>query len=71
VKEAADTCSPAKIANYLYDLVREFNSFYHDYSILREENADIRRMRLLLAATVAKVIKSGLSLLGIEAPERM
>jgi len=71
VKEAADTYSPAKIANYLYDLVREFNSFYHDYSILHEENADIRRMRLLLAATVADVVKSGLSLLGIEAPERM
>ncbi|MDR0575282.1 MAG: arginine--tRNA ligase [Tannerella sp.] len=71
VKEAGDTCSPSCIANYIYNLVREYNRFYHDYSILREEKNDIKQLRLVLSANVAKVIRSGMSLLGIEMPERM
>ena len=71
VKEAGDTYSPACIANYIYELVREYNQFYHDYSILREENEDVRQLRLILSENVAKVIRSGMSLLGIEMPERM
>jgi len=71
VKEAGETYSPALIANYLYELVKEYNQFYHDYSILREENETLRHFRLILSANTAKVVKSGLSLLGIEVPERM
>ncbi|MDR1224710.1 MAG: arginine--tRNA ligase [Tannerella sp.] len=71
VKEAGETCSPACIANYIYELVRTYNQFYHDYPILREENSDIKRLRILLSETVSKVIRSGMSLLGIEMPERM
>ncbi|MDR0393794.1 MAG: arginine--tRNA ligase [Tannerella sp.] len=71
VKEAGDVYSPACIANYIYELVREYNQFYHDYSILREENGDIRHLRILLSESVSKVIRSGMSLLGIEMPERM
>lgn len=71
VEEAANTYSPALIANYTYDLVKEFNQFYHDYSILHEPDADKRDMRLLLSANVAKVIKNGMNLLGIDVPDRM
>lgn len=71
VQEAGREYSPALIANYIYDLVKEYNQFYHDYSILREENAEIKALRLVLSANVAKVVKSGMSLLGIEVPERM
>jgi len=71
VKEAGAAYSPACIANYIYDLVREYNQFYHDYSILREPNEDIRHLRLVLSINVAGVIRSGMSLLGIEMPERM
>jgi arginyl-tRNA synthetase len=71
VKEAGAEYSPAHIANYLYDLVKEYNQFYHDYSILGEEDAGLKRFRLVLSANVAKVIQSGMSLLGIEVPERM
>ncbi|WP_080903156.1 arginine--tRNA ligase [Parabacteroides sp. Marseille-P3160] len=71
VKEAGDEYSPAYIANYIYDLVKEFNQFYHDYSILKEENAAVKELRLSLSANVAKVIKSGMALLGIAVPERM
>jgi arginyl-tRNA synthetase len=71
VREAGETCSPACIANYVYDLVKEYNQFYHDYSILNETNEDVKNVRLILSANVAKLIRSGLSLLGIEAPERM
>lgn len=71
VEEAASTYSPALIANYTYDLVKEFNQFYHDYSILHEPDADKRDMRLLLSANVAKVIKNGMNLLGIDVPDRM
>ena len=71
VKEAGDTYSPACVANYVYDLVKEFNQFYHDYSILNEADEDVKRLRLMLSANTAKIIKSGMGLLGIEVPERM
>jgi arginyl-tRNA synthetase len=71
VREAGTTYSPSCIANYIYDLVREYNQFYHDYSILREERSAVRQLRLVLSANVARVIRSGMSLLGIEMPERM
>lgn len=71
VKQAGDEYNPALIANYVYDLVKEYNQFYHDFSILREENNDLKIFRLILSTNVAKIIKSGMSLLGIEVPERM
>lgn len=71
VKEAGDTFSPACIANYIYDLVKEFNQFYNVYSILNEPDDRIKKMRLVLSANTAKIIKSGMGLLGIEVPERM
>lgn len=71
VKEAASELSPALIANYLYDLAREFNQFYHDFSILGEENKKVRDFRLRLSALTGTVLEKGLWLLGIEAPERM
>ena len=71
VKEAGDSYSPACIANYVYDLVKEYNQFYHDYSILHEQNEELKQFRLLLSANVGRIIKSGMSLLGIEVPERM
>ncbi len=71
IKEAGDTYSPALIANYTYDLVKEYNQFYHDFSILREADENIKVFRLVLSANVAKIIKEGMSLLGIEVPERM
>lgn len=71
VAEAGRSYSPALIANYVYDLVKEYNQFYHDYSILNEADEAVRSMRLTLSAEVAEVVKSGMSLLGIEVPERM
>ncbi|WP_243350061.1 arginine--tRNA ligase [Parabacteroides sp. FAFU027] len=71
VKEAGKEYSPALIANYIYDLVKEYNQFYHDHSILREENEALRHFRLVLSKNVAKIIKSGMGLLGIDVPERM
>lgn len=71
VKQAGDEYNPALIANYVYDLVKEYNQFYHDYSILKEENEALRVFRLTLSQNVAKVVKSAMSLLGIEVPERM
>lgn len=71
VRQAGNDFSPAVIANYAYSLACDFNSFYHDYSILNESDADVRALRLTLSATVAKVIRSAMSLLGIEVPNRM
>ena len=71
VKQAGEDYSPSIIANYTYDLVKEYNQFYHDYSILREENEGKKRLRLVLSANVAKIVRSGMNLLGIEMPERM
>ena len=71
VEEAARTYSPAAIANYVYDLVKEYNQFYHEFSILKEENEELRAFRLALSEVVARTIAAGFSLLGIEMPERM
>ena len=71
VKQAGDEFSPAVIANYAYALACDFNSFYHDYSILNEADAAVRNLRLALSSSVAKVIKQAMYLLGIEVPERM
>lgn len=71
VKQAGEDYSPSVIANYCYDLVKEYNQFYHDFSILREENADVKVFRLALSREVGKVVRLGMGLLGIEVPERM
>jgi arginyl-tRNA synthetase len=71
VKEAGEEYSPAVIANYVYELVKEFNQFYHEFPILAEENEEVRNLRLILAETVGKTIKTGMKLLGIDVPERM
>ncbi len=71
VKEAATELSPALIANYCYELAREFNQFYHDFSILGENDVMLRNFRLKLTEMTGRVLESGLWLLGIEAPERM
>ncbi|RKD88216.1 arginine--tRNA ligase [Mangrovibacterium diazotrophicum] len=71
VSEAAEAYSPAVIANYVYNLVKEFNQFYHDHSILNEEDENVRKFRLVLSANVAKIVKSGMGLMGISVPERM
>ncbi len=71
VEQAGKDYSPSGIANYCYELTKLFNQFYHDYSILGEPDAQKRDVRLMLARNVAKIIKSGMQLLGIEVPERM
>ena len=71
VQEAGENYSPAVIANYCYDLVKEYNQFYHDHSILSERDTDRRNLRLILSIVVGNVIKKGMNLLGIEMPERM
>ena len=71
VAEAGRTYSPALIANYVYDLVKEYNQFYHDCSILRESDEAVRSLRLCLSEVTADVVRRGMSLLGISVPERM
>ena len=71
VRQAGNDYLPSLIANYCYNLVKEYNQFYHDFSILREENADVKAFRLALSAEVAKIVRLGMGLLGIEVPERM
>ena len=71
VKEAGRSYSPSLIANYCFDLAKEYNRFYHDYSILKEEDPSVRQLRLLLSYVVARTLKTGVSLLGMEMPERM
>ena len=71
VKQAGEDYSPSIIANYTYDLVKEYNQFYHDFSILREENEAVKGFRIALSANVAKVVRLGMNLLGIEVPSRM
>ncbi len=71
VRDAGNSYSPALIANYVYELAKEYNQFYHDYSILREEDAAKRAFRITLSATVGNIIRRGFALLGIEVPERM
>ena len=71
VQAAAADLSPAVVANYCFDLAKEFNQFYHDFSIVKEENVDLRAFRLVLAVEVSKVISASMALLGIDVPERM
>ncbi len=71
VRQAGTDYSPSVIANYCYDLVKEYNQFYHDFSILREENAHLKLFRLALSQNVGKIVRLGMGLLGIEVPERM
>lgn len=71
IEEGAAALSPAVIANYAYDLAKEFNQYYHETPILREENLEILRMRLVLIQTLASVLRKAMGILGIELPERM
>lgn len=71
VSEAGRSYSPSLIANYCFELAKEYNRFYHDFSILKEENLAVRQLRLLLSYVVARTLKTGVSLLGMEMPERM
>ncbi len=71
VRQAGDEFSPAVLCNYAYSLACDFNSFYHDYSILNEPDAEKRSVRIILSASVAKVIRTAMELLGIEVPNRM
>lgn len=71
VRQAGDELNPSLIANYSYELAKLFNQFYHDFTILGETETAVRQMRLTLAAVVAKVLRTGMGLLGIEMPERM
>ena len=71
VAQAGKDYSPSGIANYCYELTKAFNQFYHDYSILGADTDEQKQLRLVIAANVAKTIKNGMSLLGIEVPERM
>ena len=69
--EACDSFSPAIMANYSYDLAKEFNQYYHDTQILKESDEEVRSMRLVLIGAVAQVLAHSMALLGIELPERM
>ena len=71
VKQAGADYNPSCIANYCYELVKEYNQFYHDFSVLREEDEKKRLFRIALSAAVSQVVKNGMGLLGIEVPERM
>ena len=71
VAEAGRSYSPALIANYVYDLVKEYNPFYHDCSCMKVDDTCVRSFRLALSEATAKVIRSGMGLLGIRVPERM
>lgn len=71
INQAAEEYNVSLVANYIYDLVKEYNQFYHDFSILREENESLRAFRLMLSRNVALTIKKGMSLLGIDVPDRM
>lgn len=71
IEEAGNSFSPALVANYTYDLVKEYNQFYHDFPVMKEENEEKRSFRLYLSKVVARTIKSSMELLGIEVPERM
>jgi len=71
ILNSSNNNNPAIVANYIYDLVKEFNQFYHDYPILKEENVEIRNNRLVIVKFTGTIIKNGMKLLGIEVPERM
>lgn len=71
LKEAGNDYSPAIISNFVYSIVKQYNRFYHDNAILREENAEVKNMRIVLSGLVAKIIKQSMNLLGIDVPNRM
>ncbi|RLD68515.1 MAG: arginine--tRNA ligase, partial [Bacteroidetes bacterium] len=71
VIESAEIHNPAIVANYVYELVKEYNQFYHDFSILKEENTDLQKFRLKLSIMTGRVIKEAMALLGIDVPEKM
>jgi arginyl-tRNA synthetase len=71
IAEAGQTLSPAVLANYMYELVKSYNHFYQTVPILIETDENLKRMRLAMSASVAKVIRSSMKLLGVEVPERM
>jgi arginyl-tRNA synthetase len=71
IEEAGKNFSPALVANYIFDLAKEYNQFYHDHNIMREEDEAIRQFRLDLSYFTANVIRNGMKLLGIEVPEKM
>ena len=71
VRQAGSDYNPSCIANYCYDLVKEYNQFYHDFSVLKEEDSDKKIVRLAISEAVSKVVRNGMGLLGIEVPERM
>jgi arginyl-tRNA synthetase len=71
VRQAGTDYSPSGIANYAYELAKEYNQFYHDFSILREEDETVKAFRIQLTRNVGKVIKTAMNLLGIDVPERM
>jgi len=71
INESGKKYSPALIANYVYELVKDFNQFYHDFSILNEENINYRSFRLILIETISRIIENSLKLLGIEVPQKM
>ena len=71
IAQAAEEYNVSLVANYIYELVKEYNQFYHDFSILREENEQLKAFRLMLSKNVALTIKKGMLLLGIDVPERM
>ncbi|MCK4288750.1 MAG: arginine--tRNA ligase, partial [Bacteroidales bacterium] len=71
IKQAADNLSPALVANYIYELVKEYNQFYQEIPILKEENKNIVIFRLVLSEFSGRVIKTSMELLGIDVPERM
>ncbi len=71
VKEAGETHNPAVVANYVYELVKEYNQFYHDFSILKEEDSNLQKFRLKLSIMTGRVIKQAMALLGIDVPEKM
>lgn len=71
VHQAGDEFSPALIANYIYEMAKEYNQFYHDFPMLKEENHALRQFRLVLSESIASVIKTGMYLLGIDVPDRM
>lgn len=71
IKEAGEQLNPAQIANYVYDLAKEFNQYYHEYQILKETDSNVRNSRLLLITNTGKIIKKSMWLMGIDVPERM
>jgi arginyl-tRNA synthetase len=71
LKTAGESFNPSLIANFIYDLVKEYNQFYHDHSILKETDPEVRDFRLVLSWVVSGIVKRSMELLGIEMPERM